>query len=60
MKKILSTIAILFVMTAVIPTVANSTEPCHTEVICGHIVVSCDFFDHISWQEIYCGYSDLD
>ncbi len=60
MKKVLSIIAVLFVMAAATPKLAIATTPCHTEIICGNACICCDFFDHVSWQEIYCGYSDLD
>lgn len=55
MKKLFSIIALLFVMTAVIPKVANAEgTPCHTEYMCDHIVVICDAYDYVIWDDIYC------
>lgn len=56
MKKILSIIAVLFVMTAGTPKVAKAdVDPCYTHIMCGHIVVICCAYDYVIWDEIYCG-----
>ncbi len=55
MKKILSIIAVLFVMAAVVPKVAKANTPCQTVIMCGHYVLICDAYDYVIWDEIYCG-----
>jgi hypothetical protein len=61
MKNLIASIVILSLFSFVVPNSVNAAErPCKTEVICGHIVVHCDFFDYVTWQEIYCGGSVLD
>jgi len=59
MKKLISTLGILFLL-AVSPKMANAESGCHTEIICGHYCLCCDFYDHVIWSEIYCGGSELD
>jgi hypothetical protein len=55
MKKILSIIALLFVLVAATPKVANATgEPCHVVNMCDNYVVVCDAYDYVTWDEIYC------
>ena len=54
MKEILSIIAVLFVMAAITPKIANATEPCHVENMCDNYVVVCDAYDYVTWDEIYC------
>jgi len=55
MKKILSIIAVLFVMAAVIPKVANAADiPCVTIIMCDQYVVVCQGEDATAWVSILC------
>ncbi len=60
MKKSIALLAFLFVVFAMPMLVNAESENCHTEIICGHYCVCCDFYDHVIWSEIYCGGSELD
>jgi len=60
MKKFIVSLVLLSLVSSAVPKLAKAGTSCHTEIICGHYCVVCDFFDLVSWQEIYCGGSVLD
>lgn len=55
MKKLLSIIALLFVMAAVVPKVANAVgTPCITVIMCDQYVMVCPGDDITPWISILC------
>jgi hypothetical protein len=60
MKKLIVSVVLLSVMSIGVPKMAIAAPNCKTVLICGHYCVVCDFFDYVTWQEIYCGGSVLE